>query len=118
MNGPHFQNSEELNLLLVYFLGNFGRNMLMELGDSVSIGDSAFALYVLITEEKMTCMSPRLSKCSVSHPGICFHPPKLGPHCSPILISSILICLKNTPVGGNDIQDPGGGDRRSRIVTL
>lgn len=92
--------------------------MLIELGE-VSIGaQHLLCMCRLITEEKMACTSPGLGKCSVSHPGICFYPSKLGPHCSPILISAIIICLKNTPGGGNDIQDPGGGDRRSRIVTL
>lgn len=59
----------------------------------------------------------RVSKRSASPPGTRFHPPKLGPHCSPILISSFIICLKDGACAGSDGRDPGGGDRGSRTVT-
>lgn len=33
-------------------------------------------------------------------------------------VASVMICMKNAFCGGNDDPDPGGDDRRDRIMTL
>lgn len=67
---------------------------------------------------KQTYISPCLSKCSVSHTGICF----LSLNWTLIVfwscVASIMICMKNAFCSGNDDQDPGGDDRGDRIMTL
>lgn len=66
---------------------------------------------------KQTHNSSCLSKCSVSHTGICFLS-KLGPHCFQIVCSSHNNLHEKYVCVGNDDQDPSGDDRRDRIMTL
>lgn len=107
----------------------FSLLLLFALADSFLLRGGArtrFYMCELIIEQKPTLyygekkkprISPALSKCSVSHAGIRF----LSSNWTLIVfqspLPSITICMKNTLCGGNDDQNPGGDDRRSRIMT-
>lgn len=72
---------------------------------------------VYYREKKKKRVSPALSKCSVSHAGIRFLSSNWALIVFQSQLPSIMICMKNTLCRGNDDQNPGGDDRRSRIMT-